>query len=100
MHRIDLAGLHRREAVWRPHGVEDVALEGDRREVRHLLGRKEHGLILRCPVGFAFLHEVRDGGKRVVVDRRLDVKHTHRVFDDLALADARVVQRRIGWIHV
>ena len=88
MHGIDLPGLHGGEPVRRTHCMEDVALEGDRREVGHLFGGEKHRLVLRGPIGLALLHEVGDRGKRVVVHRHLDVEDPYGVFDDLALADA------------
>ena len=100
MHRVDLARMHRGQPVRSAHRMEHVALERGRRDVGHLLGGEEHRLVLRRPVRLALLHEARDGRERVVVHGRLDVKHAHRVFDELPLPDARVVQRRVGRIHV
>ena len=100
MHGVHLARVDGGQAIRRPHRMKHAALERGRREVRHLLGGEEHRLVLRRPVGLPLLHEAGDRGERVVVDRRLDVEHAHRVLDELALPDARVMQRRVGRVHV
>ena len=87
-------------AVGRAHGVEDGALERGRRVVGELLHGQELHLVRGRPIGFAFLQEVGDGRKRVVVDAGLDVEHAHRVFDQLSLPDAGVVQGRVRRMHV
>ena len=88
MHGVHLTRVHRGHAVRGAHGVKHVALERRRHDVGHLLGGKEHRLVLCRPVGLALLHEVGDGRERVVVDGGLDVEHAHGVLDELALTHA------------
>src|SRR5438046_1255207 len=76
------------------------SLERRGSDVSHLLHRQEHRLVPGRPVGHTLLHEGCDRRKRMVVHCRLDVKHAHRVLDQLTLPDARMVQSRVGGIHV
>ena len=100
VHRIDLAGMHASQPIRRAHGVEDIALECGRRHVGDLLHAEEHRLILGGPVRLAFLHEVGDRWKSVVVDSRLDVKDADCVLDQLTLPYTGVMQGGVRRVHV
>ena len=80
--------------------MKDRALDRGRRQVGQLLYRQESRLVGRRPVGLALLHEIGHRREAVVVDGRLDVEDADCVFNQLALADAGVVQRGVGRVHV
>ena len=100
--RLDLAGLHRRDAVGRLPAVEDLAAGLHRHAVEPGLHPDERGAVTCGPLPLALLeHRHRPGGAEgVVVEGGLDLEDLDvAVAEHLAHAPVRAVELALVAVH-